>query len=134
MKQRRAVKARGEEGDSEPGATSAPPTPRDALSPRATAADDDAAAAKRPPPTLAGRFFGTVHAPATVHKIKTLLLFDAMPINPRARMPTNVLASMSKAARDATALGVDVTRSARVSCSFMLLTKKIFENFFKKIS
>jgi translation initiation factor 4E len=68
------------------------------MSPAAGAAGDESA--MRPPPTLAGRFFGTVHAPATVHKIKTLLLFDAMPVNERARN---------------TQYGIDTTRSTRIA-------------------
>ena len=69
------------------------------MSPAAGAAAGDESA-MRPPPTLAGRFFGTVHAPATVHKIKTLLLFDAMPVNERARN---------------TQYGIDTTRSTRIA-------------------
>jgi hypothetical protein len=41
-----------------------------------------------------------VHAPATVHKIKTLLLFDAMPVNERAR---------------GTPYGIDTSRSTRIA-------------------
>jgi hypothetical protein len=125
VKQRRAVKAQGDDGN-----LSAPVTPRDATpdesppmtAPASTSTSESTedpngavdSVTKRPPATLAGRFFGTVHAPATVHKIKTLLLFDAMPINPRARPPSNLPSGFAAAARDATSIGIDVSRSARV--------------------